>query len=169
MPRIKAKSLVEVFDVNWEGLDNVIAGINKEIDLMEGRTVQGLLEAALRVKKDAIILAPVDTGNLRNSAYVLWGVKGAAQGGQASGSFKPDKRSKIDPEAQHSSVIAERKSLGKKSADPYAEIGFTAHYALDVHENTDLNHPAGQAKFFEDALLQNRETIFAIIKKRALG
>ena len=42
-------------------------------DKIEGKTRAGMLAAALVVKRDAVKLAPIDTGNLRNSAYVITG------------------------------------------------------------------------------------------------
>jgi len=192
-----AMSLGQVKGIQWKGLDKVLSNLNKEIRGIEGRTRQGLLAAALKVKRDAIKLAPVDTGNLRNSAYVIWGggrkTRSRVRRTGSEGTFKEDKskakstitgglaqRMGID----HQSVIAERQ--GVDSSSPFAEIGFTAFYALYVHENLTARHTkvdlvgrgrgreklrrivqAGQAKFLEQALLQNRNVILNTIKSHA--
>lgn len=174
------------YDFSWDGLDKVLSNLNKEIGKIEGRTRQGLLAAALKVKRDAIKLAPVDTGNLRNSAYVIWG--GGKESPKArrigsEGTFRDKAKGKsneIGGSAQrmggdYQSVISQRK--GVSSSHPFAEIGFTAFYALEVHENLTASHAkrdkkkgfvhAGQAKFLEQALIQNRNVILKTIKKHA--
>ncbi len=174
--------------IKWDGLDKVLSNLNKEIGKIEGRTRQGLLSAALKVKRDAIKLAPVDTGNLRNSAYVIWG------GGKESPKVKQTGsegifKDKTKGQAQrmggeHQSVVSQRQGIS--STSPFAEIGFTAFYALYVHENLTARHTkedlvsrgrgrkklrrivqAGQAKFLEQALLQNRNVILNTIKAHA--
>lgn len=51
--------------------------------------------------------------------------------------------------------------------NPGAEIGYTAAYAVFVHERTELHHPVGQAKFLETALKQNAKRVLEIIRKTA--
>jgi len=63
-----------------EGVDNVMANLNKEILAIQGRTLQGLIEAAIVIRRDMDItppLIPIDLGNLRGSysmdAYINQG------------------------------------------------------------------------------------------------
>ena len=51
--------------------------------------------------------------------------------------------------------------------NPGVEIGYTAAYAVFVHERTELRHPVGQAKFLETALKRLEKQIVEIIKKTA--
>lgn len=51
------------------GLERVIRNINAEVKKIEGRTTAGLLAAGLKVQAEAQRRTPVDTGNLRASAY----------------------------------------------------------------------------------------------------
>lgn len=51
--------------------------------------------------------------------------------------------------------------------NPGAEIGYTAAYAVFVHERTELHHPVGQSKFLETALKQNAKKVLEIIRKTA--
>jgi len=55
--------------VNKHGLDNILDNLNSEIGRIQGLNEQGLLSAALLVKGEAQRRTPVDTGNLKNSAY----------------------------------------------------------------------------------------------------
>lgn len=47
-------------------------------------------------------------------------------------------------------------------------VGFTASYALYVHENLQAYHPVGQAKFLEQPLRENRE-VYARLAREAIG
>ena len=51
------------------GVDIVLKNLNKEIGNIEKRTDAGLNAAALFVRGEAQKKTPIDTGNLRNSAY----------------------------------------------------------------------------------------------------
>jgi len=51
------------------GLENVLKNLNTQILGIENRSRAGLVEAAIIVKTRSMELCPVDTGNLRASAY----------------------------------------------------------------------------------------------------
>lgn len=53
-----------------EGMDKVLARLNKEIGGIKGRTYKGLLTAGLLVKGESMRETPRDTGHLVGSAYV---------------------------------------------------------------------------------------------------
>jgi len=49
---------------------------------------------------------------------------------------------------------------------PVVEVGYTAAYAVYVHERTELHHdPPTQAKFLEDAIKMNTKEILGIIRQ----
>lgn len=53
----------------------------------------------------------------------------------------------------------------RKEGDMKVHVGYTAAYALYVHENLEATHTNGQAKFLESAL---REIdVLEIVRKRA--
>ncbi len=53
------------------GVDKVLANLNKEIRAIEGRLVRrGMFQAGNLIRRESIKLTPVDTGNLRSSAFV---------------------------------------------------------------------------------------------------
>lgn len=182
---------LKAFSVNWKGLDAVTAKINKEVQKIKGATVDGMLEAALFVQRDAQLLTPVDTGNLRASAYVIYGGGGRIVRSKSNPTVhnkkgKAGSSARFLTVASHNGVLTQRK---KPSIDPYAEIGFTADYALAVHERlrgkgkggklgkvvshakfdkkSGKTFQIGQAKFLEQAFKQNSSRIIAIIRRRA--
>lgn len=167
----------------WNGLDEVLENLRDEIEKIEGRTVKGLLSAALLIKGKSQRIVPVDTSNLKAGAYVIWG-GGKAGVKQSSGtvSFKGEKGD--EALSEYSSVLAERKAKQSIQTDPFAEIGYTAKYALRVHEDLSASHAkkgnvklfgknvkalvqVGQAKYLEQPLIQNKQRILDIIAKHA--
>lgn len=52
-----------------EGLERVFANLNREVSKVKGRTVAGLLAGGLIIQAEAQRRTPVDTGNLKGSAY----------------------------------------------------------------------------------------------------
>lgn len=148
-----------------KGIDNVLRNLNKEIKAIENRTQAGLTAAALKVKAESMKLTPRDTGNLRASAYVI---SGGSQIGSAPEFMKKvgGKLVKMEFGAMHETHLARRKSgitLHGTVKMPSAEIGYTASYAIFVHE-IDNNYTVGQWKFLETALFSNQKEILRIIK-----
>ena len=56
--------------IRLTGTERVLANLNREILGIKGRTRAGVMKAALLVKNRSVKRTPVDTGNLRASAYV---------------------------------------------------------------------------------------------------
>lgn len=52
------------------GLNTVLRNLNKAVRGIENRSQTGLLLVGQLIKRRSVQLTPVDTGNLRNSAYV---------------------------------------------------------------------------------------------------
>lgn len=52
-----------------KGLNQVLANLNKEINGIKARTVAGMTELTLSVKRGSVQRTPIDTGNLRGSAF----------------------------------------------------------------------------------------------------
>lgn len=48
----------------------------------------------------------------------------------------------------------------------HADIGYTAEYAAEVHENMQVYHPNGQAKFLETAYRRMLKQSKEVIKKK---
>lgn len=133
-----------------EGLNKVVLELNRAIEQIANRSEAGLYEGAMLIKAAAMKKTPVDTGNLRKSAYI-------------------DRVSRIG--AGQSSKFM-----------PVVFIGYSAVYALYVHENveqrwkgrkrisgTKKGHywDSGEPKFLEKAIIEKRKAVIDQIKRRA--
>ena len=149
------------------GLQKVIVGLNKALKKVKNKTTAGMLEAAVLVKGESLRITPIDTGNLRNSAYITWGGgKVKTRGEMGGGSFDVNAEGGQKVAAEHSGKVEARKS--KRPKEPFAEVGYTAYYAVDVHEAPpNRSFKVGQSKFLEQALRNNSRNIFKIIQRRA--
>lgn len=148
-----------------EGLNEVIKNLNKEINKIEDRTQAGVTLAAQFVKGEAQSNTPMDLGNLVNSAFVT---SPRGKGGGVP-EFKGKKSG--DMASTHVTEVAE--SIGRVKGSgigPVAEVGFSAVYAVAVHENMNpkkSKSTSGGAKFLENALKNNTKKILDIIQKKA--
>lgn len=134
-----------------QGLDEVMRNLDRELARVERLTMAGLYEAGLQVQKAAQRRVPVNTGNLKASAYT-------------------------------------RRVPESTSANPQVEVGFTASYAVYVHENVEMKlkglprakrgykasqgrywDPQGQAgpKFLQNAISENADKIVQIVAHHA--
>jgi len=121
-----------------EGLANVMANLNKEINAIKGRTMGGLLEGAVIIRYDMDKTEPkipIDTGNLRASWFT---------------------------------------SPLKKLSTIALLIGFSANYAIFVHELVDKvgklvkwNRPGSGPKFFEASIKRNTKQVLEAIQRNA--
>ena len=120
-----------------KGFEAVKANLNKQIMAIKGRSMAGLLDAAVIVRRDmdrTPPMIPIDTGNLRHSWF----------------------------------VTPQRTVSG-----PSIIIGFTANYAVFVHEMVDRgkginwSRPGSGPKFFETSLLTTTPEMLMAIQKRA--
>ena len=130
------------------GLDEAINSINGEIGKIEGLAQAGLWEAGLKILRQAQIRLKdsVITGNLRASGYA-----------RAENNFDRP-MAEVDA-SKNESVPSDRlPPIG-------VEIGFTANYALYVHENMGGRSP----KFLEGVIMDNRAEIVEIVRSRSGG
>lgn len=134
-----------------EGLDEALTEINEAIADVKDKSQAGFWEAGLKIlnKAQHNLRDSVVTGNLRASAYAR------PANGQA---MRPDPGS-LDP-SQNEPIPGDH--IGELGV----EIGFTAVYALNVHENLE---GARTPKFLERPVMQNKDEIVRIIKARAGG
>lgn len=136
--------------VGIKGMDIVMSNLRKEIVKIKGRSMKGLIESAIIIRRDMEKTPPkipVDTGNLRGSWFTT--------------SFYV---------------------LGS----PALTIGFSANYAVFVHEMVDADFTSPRwrykkgkkrywhtpragagAKFFEASLKRNKALILKTIQKNA--
>lgn len=154
--------------VKISGLPEVIKNLNKEIENIEGLSMKGLIRAVIIIRRDmdkTSPLIPIDTGNLRASWFTVTGrnffmddlpeIKGPSFSGEEAETLSKD----------HQEMINEAQTMaGKKLV---VIFGFSANYALWVHEMDDANfkRPGSGSKFLESSILRNRDRILAELKK----
>lgn len=124
-----------------KSFNTVKANLSREIEAIENRSMEGLIQAAAYIRVDmerTPPLIPVDTGNLRASWFT-------------------------------SRLLFHWK--------PSLIIGFSANYAVFVHEMVDFgrgegnvfainwNRPNSGPKFFEACLNRNHDEILKIIQE----
>lgn len=143
--------------VRVEGLDEALERLDREIGQIEGLAQAGLWEAGLRVMRasqkrlTAQIYSKGSsgsyrlTGNLRASGYV--------RANAETTRLSPDKL-----------IGSQNESVPSDKLPPIGvELGFTAVYALYVHEDME----GRGAKFLENPILENEAKIIEIVKKRS--
>lgn len=129
--------------IKVEGIDDIMRNLNKEIRGIKRRTRGGLRAGGLIVQGEAQKRSPVDSDNLRKSAYT-------------------------QVEDQYGRYVA--------------IVGFTAEYALEVHENVEqwgkgkkrttgtkkgTYWETGEPRFLANALREKQSAVINTIKKRA--
>ena len=151
-------------------LEEVVANLAKEVKKIEGKTMKGLIRAVIPVVEEAVEGAPIVTGNLRASKFVL-SSKGKVEEGD-SPNFKGSQVAEM--ERRHADVLSERRSILSRVSSPAVEIGFSAVYALKVHENPRAGKTGipgaseeGHWKFLERALKNNQEHMLRVIREEA--
>jgi len=166
---------------NIEGCDRAMAAVNRKISkFIQYGTLGGLLKAVALVRRDmdrSYPKIPRDLGNLRSSFFVTSSSGKIAIGGGkehsptgASGKFVGPKAAQLA--ADHSTTLSEMapmaKSLSKTYGGPVLISGFSANYAMYVHEMWDPGIRWSTAQtgpgYFTVHLEKNKEKMFQIIR-----
>jgi hypothetical protein len=145
------------------GQDDVIKGLQQALDKMIFASERGLVTAGMFIKNKAAQKAPIDTGNLRNSGYV---VSNSGKLHSETPSFSDLRKDSAIQAANFASAVAESRAIvsGKQ---PKVMVGFATTYAASVHEHTDVPHATGEAKFLENTLKDMASQILRLIKSEA--
>lgn len=130
-------------------IDQAIALINKQVGEIKNLAKAGLWEAGLKIMAAAQkrLRASVITGNLRASGYVR----------SAEEQLRPDPE-KLIADAYQAIPAGDMHELD-------IEVGFTANYAIYVHEHMGGRTP----KFLENVVLENTREIVEIVRQRSGG
>lgn len=157
---------INVSRVKWKGLPAVLNRLNLEVNKIEGRTQKGLTKFGYLVIGDATKFAPRDVGNLKNSSFLV--SKRSQIGLRSTKRFKTGTKARAKVAAEHSKVIndAAMKVRGFRRG-PAVIIGFSAFYAVFVHENLEARHTEGMAKFLEYAAAMDRMKGLGIVQREA--
>jgi len=162
-----------------EGVDRVISNINKEFSHLHDMNLRGLIKAAALIHYETVkgdVRVPVDYGNLKASWFVTTS-KGKLQAGGgkthtpegAGGSFKGPAAGMLG--AGHAAILTEMKAkaeaLSKVYKGPFLIMGYSANYALWVHEMLDpgIKWKAEKSgpKWFEAALKKHKNNLIKVV------
>jgi len=97
---------------------------------------EGLLDFAEEVMTESLEQVPVETGTLKNSAFV------------------------DEPTENEEGVVQIRVGYGRGEANPLTGK-HPADYMVPVHERLDVHHPVGNAKFLEGPLMSSLQDFSA--------
>lgn len=150
-------------NLNITGRDQVLRNMQAALDKVRYGTEKGLVRAGMFIRGEATRRAPIDTGNLRNSAYVV-----SNSGTLHSGTprFSNARKDAGKQSVNFASAISEARArvAGKQ---PCVEIGFATTYAAAVHEHTNVAHVTGEAKYLENAVKSNTSKIVDFVVQEA--
>ena len=144
------------------GLDKTLQNLNVEMQKIRFRNKKGLIRAGLFVQGESQKIVPRMLSNLAASAFTVWG--GAAR--LLASGFKGKDGSMMS--SDHSRVVSEENmSLPSGDSNPRVMIGYSAHYAIYVHETLPdkaKHRPGKRWKFLQEALSSNFDRILGIIE-----
>lgn len=146
-----AKWVVKTAEDYRYAFTQINASVNELANRAWGLSLIGAFHWAVEVMGEAMDLAPVDTGHLRDSAYVYLEVDGDVAAYSLAG------------------VTQTLNSLPSSIGSAKITVGFSAEYAFVQHEHIEFNHPlGGQAKYLETAIDRLKPALQTMIRK-ALG
>lgn len=172
------------------GMEKVLKNLNRVSRRVEGRTKSGLVQGGLLIFRDAKKMAPRDLGNLWNSGYVVWHKPAltAEEFAKQLDKLPFTGIQKARLTAEREQIMLEDMAKAIRAATHHefiVVIGFTANYAIYVHEDLEASHPAkrrtagmteeeigkikniGEAKFLQKSLEQNAGRVIQILVDRA--
>ena len=125
-----------------ESLREVMKNLTEAAANIKKVSVQGMIEAAILVRRDMEKTAPktpVDTGNLRHSFFIT-----TVLGTKGKGNFKGENSDEM--KSNHEQVTGEAHAIVKAHRNPTLIMGYSANYALWVHEAVWANFEGQQNK-----------------------
>lgn len=132
--------------VDFSTMENTLKNLEVEVNKIYDKTSEGMIVAMLDTLRKSMKIVPVVLGNLRASSFVIWGKN---RNPKVAASFVNNPYTGLSSQAmksQHTSFINET----RQSIVHYAglrprmgAIGYTAVYALKIHENPRSGHTGG--------------------------
>jgi len=136
--------------------------LDKVLQAIPFKSLQGLIAAGMRIKRAAQKGCPVDTGNLKASAFVVWSGGGLQDGvpkfttQDAQGVEVLTSEQLVQMGQDHIKIVNEAQtSLPLNKFKPAVILGFTAFYAIFVEEDDEADHSqsgGGGAHYFRNAI-----------------
>lgn len=96
-------------------------------------------------------------------------IRGATIGGLLAGGLIIQREAQIRTPVRYGNLRASAYTRKAPDNPEAVEVGFTASYALYVHENLEAHHTVGEAKFLEHAVEAKKDEAVAAVASRAKG
>ena len=109
--------------------------------------LQGLIIVGFQLKAESQRRTPVDTSNLKASTFVTWSKTGGARNRTFKGPDAAQRQAEFEV-----AVTEARALLLDPLIRPTVFVGLSAAYALYVHEDMEVTHQNGEAKFLLNAM-----------------
>ena len=125
-----------------ESLRKVMKQLTEAAANIKKVSVQGMIEAAILVRRDMEKTepkTPIDTGNLKHSFFIT-----TVLGTDGKGNFRGENSSEM--KSNHEQVTTEASMKVKTVKHPVLIMGYSANYALWVHEAEWANFKGQQDK-----------------------
>ena len=159
----------------------IMENINTQFDHIKERSLKGMILSAILVRRDMEDTPPkipVDYGNLRASFFIT-STKGGGDQAKGNKTFEGPDAGQL--QSEHSTTVSSVESLLTIQKNPVVAMGFSAGYAIYVHENLEANfatpkmvggkakakRPGAGPRFFSAALDRNKQKMLEIIGNNA--
>ena len=159
--------------VTLEGLNTVMANLNKEIELIKNASMRGLVLAAHHIREKTneegkgCDLTPVEKGNLNSSFFIA--TPNSAPPVKGSKKFSSDKVGQR-VSSEHAGVVAQAKgevATMSNANKKFLMLGYSAFYSAVVHEFIDSGihwtRTGSNAKWFQKTIYSEKNKIVQII------
>ena len=162
------------------GIDKMLRNLRKESNEIYNNSIIGMYKGALLILRDATLLCPRDLQNLRASGFVMANgpkvtgkrvkrKKGSSpkfvDSRQGTTTYKPGITAQMT--GDHEEVISNHEREMESRKNPMVVVGFSAFYAVYVHEDPYAHHEVGQYKFLQLSIRRNTDKVLAMIKEEA--
>jgi len=150
-----------------EGLDDVLNKLQHTTVLVKTASLKGVIKAGLLVQAGAQKKTPVDLGNLKNTGFTTWKGRRDVEPREFEGREAEDLAEDYpDTIGTHQAEI--RREQGAGDFNPQSRVGFSAFYALHVHEDVEQPHVNGQSKYLQASLMENQGKIVSLLRGEGL-
>ena len=157
--------------IDLSGIDKVMKNLNTVFEKLEKNSYPALIECAIVIRRDMTTTAPkvpVDLRNLEHSWFAVTRESSVNTTSRFTGTESSVMAS------DHSAAVSESKALVSFKKKPSMIMGFSANYAVYVHEMVNANfakkkkgkdrRAGAGAKFFESALNRNEKQMLVILQ-----
>ena len=155
------------FGMHVKGLNRVLGQMSVMISDLRFHTKQGLIRGAFLIIAESGRINPVDLGNLRASSFVVWDTTKAQPGNFRAGEDGEGAdvgQLVFDHQRVQQAELTKTVRLSL-THDALVILGYTANYAIYVHEDPNASHENGQVyKFLEKAVDMNFQAILQAIE-----